>query len=528
MLHFLAIGLLAVTLSQSAGAVEPPRTTAEATDYAQTSTYADVVSFIDALAGHCELVTPAEFGRTHEDRAIPMMILADPAIATAEEAMQSGKLRIFAFANIHAGEVCGKEALLQLARDIALSSDHPEMLQDIVLCIVPIYNADGNERFDDVANNRPGQVGPERVGVRHNAQDRDLNRDYVKLEAPETRALVRFLNQWDPHITIDCHTTNGSVHRYTLTYSAPLNPSGPSEPIEFIRDLLLPKVGERLLERTGYDSFFYGNFNRDHTAWATYSAQPRFGCPYRGLRGQMSILSEAYSYAPFKDRVIATLEFVREILKYAAQQDDEIKAIHDRARASVVAAGQDPQPADVIGLRHQLAAGPGLVMLKGFAYESEPGRGVRPRPTEEHRDYPVVHLDRFVPTLSVARPHAYIIEPGHDNVIEKLRQHGIVVQPFEGEAEFEVYTIEAVQTARSRFEGHRIRSLEVRARQETLQAEQGSHMVSLAQPLGTLAAYLLEPQSEDGLAAWEFFNDEAIAEGARYPAWRVNRRDDLP
>jgi len=278
-------------------------TVAERSDYTETATYADVMTLCAQLNQRADHIHLASLGTTHEGRDIPLVIIANPPIATPEQARESGKLILFAFGNIHAGEVCGKEALMILARELALDPDH-DLLDDIIFLIAPIYNADGNERFAPVAENRPGQNGPTRVGQRHNAQDFDLNRDYIKLDAPETRGLVKLLTEWDPHITIDTHTTNGSYHRYTLTFDAPTNPSGPTEPIEYVRDTLLPEVSARLLERAGYDTFFYGDFNRDHTAWVTYSAQPRFGGPCQGLRGQMSILSEAYSYAPFKDRVL--------------------------------------------------------------------------------------------------------------------------------------------------------------------------------------------------------------------------------
>src|SRR5439155_16441519 len=95
-------------------------------------------------------------------------------------------------------------------------------LKNLVLVFAPNFNADGNEKL---GKNRTYQPGPEEVGTRANAQGLDLNRDFVKLESPEVRALVRFLNQWDPAVFIDCHTTNGSFHRYTINYEVPLVPA---------------------------------------------------------------------------------------------------------------------------------------------------------------------------------------------------------------------------------------------------------------------------------------------------------------
>ncbi|MCL4209232.1 MAG: M14 family metallopeptidase [Phycisphaeraceae bacterium] len=508
-------------------------TVAESSEYTRTAAHAQVVDLMDRLASASPLAVRAQLGRTSEDREIPLLIIADPPVSSAVEARASGKVIFFAFANIHAGEVEGKEALLMLARELATSEGHP-LLKDLVVVLAPIYNADGNDRFGPVARNRPGQDGPEEVGVRPNAQGFDLNRDYVKLESPEARALVRFFTEWDPHVTVDCHTTNGSYHRYTLTYDAPTNPSGFLPSIEFVRDAMLPEVTKRLLARTGYDTFFYGDFNRDHTAWVTYSAQPRYGGPYQGLRGQMQVLSEAYSYAPYRDRVICTREFVRELMTYSAEHREKVLELHQQARETTIVRGSDPQPSDVVGIRHRFAAAPGLVIAKGWEYENPPPppqgegrRGVRLRPTTTPKDYPVVHLGRFEPTLSVSRPLAYLIPPGHDDIVEKLRQHGVTVESFAGDAVVEAYEVTSIASAQQPFQGRTIRSLDVRASREKATLPQGSTIVRTAQPLGNLIVYLLEPQSEDGLAAWDFFGDRLMV-GSRYPVMRVRTTDDLP
>ncbi len=489
-------------------------TVAEASDWQATATHAEVIELIDRIEQRSKVMRRFELGRSAEGRSIPLLVLAAPPIENAQQARASGKAIVFAFGNIHAGEVCGKEALLMFARELALDPAHP-LFDDLIIVFAPIYNADGNERMSP--DNRPGQIGPALgMGERPNAQGLDLNRDYVKLESPEARALVRFLTKWDPHITIDTHTTNGSRHRYVLTYAAPLNPSGHAAPIEYVRDVMLPEISDRLRRDSGYETFFYGNFNKDHTAWQTYSAMPRYGGPYRGLRNQMSILSEAYAYADYKDRVLATHAFVRQILVYAAEHRHEIIAIHDRARRETIEAGRDPQPDDVVGIRHRLAAFDEPVTILGFDERSE----------AVPKDARVVHLGRFEPTLSVRRPFAYILPPDNDAIAVKLRQHGIEVNPFDGDATVEAYTVTTIERAEPPFQGHRLVRLEVRARVETRAFAAGSFIVSLAQPLGTLAVYLLEPQSQDGLAAWNFF-DEAISEGSDFPVMRVRSSHDL-
>ena len=124
---------------------------------------------------------------------MPLVTIADPPVAQPRDARSSGKLIFFIMANIHAGEVEGKEAVQHFARRLTLGDLRP-LLDKLVILIDPIYNADGNEKFS--LTNRTTQNGPiAGVGVRENSMSLDLNRDYMKLNAPETKALVRLMSQ---------------------------------------------------------------------------------------------------------------------------------------------------------------------------------------------------------------------------------------------------------------------------------------------------------------------------------------------
>jgi len=501
-------------------------TVAEASDFKATATHAQVMGLLeridaadDARAGIMHVI---EFGRSFEDRALPLAILADPPVRTPDEALASGKPIVYAWANIHAGEICGKEALLMLARELVTTPDHP-LLDDLVILLAPIYNPDGNDRMS--TDNRRNQLGPEQgMGQRANAQGLDLNRDWVKLESPEARAMVRALTTWDPHVTIDCHTTNGSHHRNALTFAGLLNPACHRDSLLFMRDELLPAVRQRLRERTGYETFFYGNFNRDHTVWWTYAADPRYSGPYCGLRGHMSVLSEAHAYIPYRDRVIVTREFIREIMRFVAENKARVMQLHEAARTQTTAAGANPQPDDCVGIRYRRAAFNEPVIVKG--YVMEPVEGRRPRPTDEPKDYRVVHIGRFEPVVSVRRPYAYVIPPGLDHIVEKLRQHGIEVTSLEGKAGIEAYTVTQIDRAERAFQGHQMLTLDVEARETVRLLAPGSMLVRTAQPLGTLAVLLLEPRASDSLATWNFL-DEHIAVGEEYPIVRVRAATDL-
>ncbi len=506
-----------------AAAIEAMLTVAEQSDYAATARHVEVTAFIDRLVERSDVARQCVLGRSVEGRELPLIVLANPPVASAAEARRlsrgpDSKLVVFAFGNIHAGEVCGKEALLMLAREIAARPEHP-LLKDLIIVFAPIFNADGNERVSK--DNRPGQLGPsEGMGQRPNAQGLDLNRDFVKLASPEVRAMVRFLNEWDPAIAIDTHTTNGSYHQYTMTYDGPRNPSGDRDVIEFVRDRMLPEVARRLERETGYKSFYYGNFNDDHTRWETYPCVPRFGTPYRGLRNRIDILSEAYSYAPYRDRVLATREFVRQCLDYVARHRAEVRRLLDEADRKTVAAGRAAPDGDPVGIRYEAADYAEPVTILGFV--ENPDAEGRLRPTDQPRTHRVRHAQNHRATKTVPRPCAYLIPASCRNAIDNLRAHGIQLQRISQPAavDVEIYRIDQVQRAAREFQGHREVTVSATRRSERREIPAGMVIAQTAQPLGTLAVYLLEPESEDGLTTWNFF-DEGMETGQDHPVWRI-------
>src|SRR5919199_102690 len=272
-----------------------PLTRAEATGYRETSRHADVMRFIAELQGRGDpRLAVASFGASPEGRELPLLILSAQGVTTPEQARRAELPVVLLINGIHAGEVEGKEASLMLARDM-LAGPLGGLLEHMVLLIVPLFNPDGNDRIDP-ANRKldlahfEGQLGPESgVGTRVNAAGINLNRDYMKQQALEMRLLqANVCRAWQPPLTIDCHATNGSVHRFAMTYDIPHTiESGRHEPILFMREQLLPPVTRRLKQRTGLDSFYYGNFVADEggmgEGWVTYTHHPRFGSNYRGL-----------------------------------------------------------------------------------------------------------------------------------------------------------------------------------------------------------------------------------------------------
>jgi Zinc carboxypeptidase len=510
-----------------------PKSRAEQTNYEETSRYVDVLHFFDGLQKQSPLVRVQSFGISVEGRALPLVVLSDPPISDPRDARASGKPIVFVFANIHAGEVEGKEAMQHMARRIVLG-DLRSLLDKLIILIAPIYNADGNEKINVM--NRTAQNGPlGGVGVRENAKGLDLNRDYIKLESTEAQSLVRVFNRWDPHLTVDLHTTNGSYHGYHLTYSIPLNPTIDPRIIAYHREKMMPVIANAMLTQHKFRTYYYGNFEGeapqpgepDKRRWEAFTHQPRIGQNYVGFRNRLTILSEAYSYLDFRRRVEVTEAFVEEILKFSAAHGDEMAKLANQVDLDTIRRGMNRQPLQM-GVEYEMKPLPKPV-------EILVGEVTKVKNSRSGRDMTVMLEDKFTPVMmqdfgmfaakrSVPTARAYLFrkQDGTQAIIDKLLQHGIAVEELTAPltAEVESFAIEGIRKAGRAFQGHTAVTLTGKFKKETVEFPAGSIIVRAAQPLGTLAAYLLEPESDDGLATWNFF-DSYLEQGKIHPVFKA-------
>jgi hypothetical protein len=514
-----------------------PRTRPELTNYRETSRYTDVRSFLDSLRKLRAPIVLGSIGKTSEGREIPYVIASRPLVSTPAAAKQLGRPIVYVQGNIHAGEVEGKDALLALLRDLTFSSK-PNALDSIVLIAVPIYNADGNERFATQSVNRTEQNGPEMVGTRANAQNLDLNRDYVKAEAPETRASLAMFNAWDPDVFVDLHTTDGSFHGYALTYSPSLSPAAVFGGV-YARDSLLPVLRSRMRLREGFEVFDYGNFVSDGRGlvadttvpegWETYDSRPRFGTNYYGLRGRIAILSEAYSHDTLERRIASTYAFVKEALSLVAEKGAAIRSLSARADSQPLAWGRSPDSLQMVAVRSELIANPPKLdvikedLLKtGDSSLTQPGVPRGERRTGRYRTVRMPVYDRFTSTLDRVPPAAYVIAPEDTAVVSLLRLHGVRVDESDSAwtARGESFAIDSIITNPRLFQGHHETRVKGHWERGLQSLPSSSFIVSTAQPRGALIVYLLEPESDDGLATWNFF-DSRMQKGGKYPVKRI-------
>ena len=507
-----------------AAAQDWPSTRPERSDYRETSRYDDVTHFLAELEGRHPMLRLTSFGYSEEGRPLPLAVFGNVTDGSAAAVRSSSATRVLVFANIHAGEVAGKEAAQVLARELA-QGIRDRWADSLVILVAPIYNADGNERIG--LRNRPRQHGPVAgMGRRPNARDLDLNRDNAKLESAEARALSRLVQEFDPHVALDLHTTNGTFHAYHLTYAPPLHPSTDAGITALLREEWLPAVTRSVRDRYGWEFFYYGNVPgtfgmRGERGWYTFDHRPRFTTNYLGLRNRFGILSEAYSYATFEDRILAHGRFVEAVIEYAF-------ANATRVREVVEAADQEPAPGMEVALRAEMAPGDTIEVLMGAVDEElNPYTGaLMYRRRDEQTVERMPDYGTFRATEVTAAPAAYLVPLDFTAVIERLEAHGVQMAHLDTAAEIQVseFRVDSTRASEREYQGHRPREAWGIWQKVVRTVPQGTAVVPVRQPLGRLIVVLLEPRSDDGFLAWNLL-DPALEESEIYP---ITRLPELP
>ncbi len=536
--HRIAVSLLLagaglVCLTASAVAQPGLRTVAEASGFTATSRHADVMAFLHELQRqHPRRVRLDTLATSPEGRPVPLLVVGDPAPASPADLRGDDRAVLYLQANIHGGEVEGKDALLMVVRDLlARQSDH--YLDRLVLLVVPVFNADGNERIS--VENRAAQKGPAQgVGVRANGQNLDLNRDAMKIESPEVAGLVDVLNRWDPVFFFDSHTHNGSYHQEPVTWTWGLSPNGAAAVLDYMSGTLWPAIARTMRERYKTPIIPHGDFvdpRAPEKGWVPLEPQPRYLSNYVGLRNRLSVLNEQYPYADFETRVRGCYDLVFSFLEFAHANRDAITRLVRDADRRTLARGHAPAASDGFVVEWTQEAVAERVTVEGYEMEVTDGPGGWPRvkPTDRKKTYPdLPYLAKYAPTRTVRWPRGYLIPRADPAVVAKLRQHGLLVEQLAAGATLAVegFRVTSLKPSAQLNQGHYTNTVAGEYFEAAREFEAGTVFVSTAQRLAPLAAALLEPESDDGLLAWNFF-DRALSQqwgrGPReYPVFKVH------
>jgi hypothetical protein len=509
-----ALGSLQMMMAQSTSPTISPewQTLAERTDYRETPRYDETVAYSRKLADASPLVRFTTFGQSGEGRALPLLVAASDNTFTPEAARKAGKAIILIQACIHAGESDGKDAGLALLRDIAITKTRPGLLDRVVILFIPIYNTDGHERFGPF--NRINQNGPAEMGWRANTINLNLNRDYMKADAPETRAWLKLWTEWNPDLFIDCHVTDGADFQYNITYIYEHHEHAPAPVLAWMREAFDKRIFPTT-EGTGNLLAQYMTFrdNRDLTKGIDgFVMPPRFSSGYTTIRNRPGITIETHMLKDYRNRVRGTYDLLRFTLEEVNRNPEKLlRAVHD-ADEQTVNAGRHYDPSRRYPLQIQLTDTPRQVEFKGVESHTEQSDvsgqmrvifGTKPITTT------IPFYDESRIAAAVAPPLYYIVPPQWKNIIEVMAAHGLRMQRLLAPATIEVesYRFGNVKFASAPFEGHIMPGeLTKEVVRERRTYPTGSIVIPLAQPAGNVAVHLLEPDGPDSFVAWGFFN----------------------
>lgn len=513
------------------------QTVAEKSDFKSTSNYSDVRIFIDQLRKSSHYIRTETLATTTEGREIQLLIIGNPLPLSPKELAKDKRIVVYIQANIHAGEVEGKEATLMYVRDL-LKEKSPEILKNVILLVCPLFNADGNEKISPL--NRTYQNGPVNgVGVRYNGQFLDLNRDAMKAESPEVKGvLTNVFNKWDPAIFMDCHTTDGSYHMEPTTFTWMVNPDGDNSLITYMRDKMMPEISKTLSGKYKIENCFYGEFidmMEPEKGWVLDASEPRYMVNYFGIRNRLGILNENYVYADFKSRVMGCYYLIHSLLEYTSGHKSEIENMLNNADKRTILRGADPAVSDSVAIEYKVRPSPDKVTIR--TYEAELINDVNGRKnyrrTERQKDVTVPYYIDYYPTKNVRFPFAYLITTSDPAITDLMKTHGIKLEKLTSDSKIEVqqFEISDLKGASRLNQGHYTNTITGKYIGSAINFPAGTIVVRTAQPLGNLATYLLEPQSNDGLVFWNFFDRYLVPQWGMgynpYPVYKILNSTDI-
>ncbi|MBK6723346.1 MAG: M14 family metallopeptidase [Acidobacteria bacterium] len=502
-----------VGLSQSESANVPPewQTAAEKTNYAKTSRYDEAIKYAKELDKASDLISYQSIGKSGEGRDIPMLIAARDGAFSPKWAKKTGRAIVFIQAGIHAGEIDGKDAGFALLRDIAITKTRLDLLKEAIIIFIPIYSVDGHENWS--AYNRINQNGPDEMGYRANSNNLNLNRDYMKADAPETRAWLKLWNDWKPDLFIDCHVTNGADFQYNVTYEyahfQEVHPAIKLWMDEHFDGIVVPKVEKEGNLLTHYVEFA----GREVTGGvATFIATPRFATGYTPIRNRPGLLIETNVYKSYKSRVRGTYDVLWKLVEEAGAAKASLFVANITADTQTVERGKtyDEKRQFPLSLTIDREKSTPLA-FKGVEYKTEASTisgGNRLIYTDVPMNITIPRFDESKVSTSVAPPLYYIIPPQYAGAIDLLTLHGIkftrLAKPLT--TEVESYKLTEPKWATSSFENRITLTAKQTTVKETRSFIAGSALVALDQEAANVAIHLLEPNGPDSLFYWGYFN----------------------
>ena len=488
--------------SSEASAQDWLQAPAEASNYQAGGTlYGPLMDFVYELESRTELMNVVKITETLGGRDVVLCILSDPPVFQKADLAYSDKPVVLIVNNVHGGEVAGKDAAMELMRDLTMGDLRP-LLDEAVVLVVPTINPDGAE-----------------AGRRTNDEGFDMNRDYLKLETQEIQGLVtKILYDWRPDIFVDTH--HGGSAPYVITFQTNMNPAGDPNIMRMGNEEIIPQI-RAALRAEDYDGFWYSgprNMDNGEVGWSPTSVEPRKQHVYATLANTVGFLFETPSGSHrvvdngtrvvevpaaerYQHQVRGQYLAQRELIKYAAENPVKLRTVVAQARADAIARGNDDSDDDQFPIAYEQVE----KFREQFWYRAG-GRGAGTDAAFELIEGPI--LTEWAPTETITRPWGYLIPNSMSKVIPLLLQHDISVKQLTEPVELEVESWYATEVTHDEyFQAHYLKSVKAEKRTETVSLPAGSFFIPSGQASSNLISYLLEPVTNDNLVTWGFLDN---------------------
>ncbi|MHC1706745.1 MAG: M14 family metallopeptidase [Bacteroidales bacterium] len=480
----------------------------EKSGFKETPRYDKTIRYCKQLAQASPWVHYTRFGISPQGRELPLLVVDKNGNFDPASVKNSRNAVVMIQACIHAGEPDGKDAGLMLIRDIVIQKKYQELLDNVTLLFIPIFNVDGHERFG--GHNRINQNGPSEMGWRTNAQNLNLNRDYLKAEAAEMKNWIALFLEWLPDFFIDCHVTDGADYQYALTYSLENTGSMEKDLTDWQNQNFLRPV-EAKMKESGFPIIHYVAFRNWHdprSGMASWASPPMFSQGYTAMLNRPGLLIETHMLKDYQTRVTATYEMLRHSIDVVNKESRKLTGL---IREADVYTGDklrlQPFPVSYENSKNDSV----MIDFLGIDYtveKSDLTGGNWFKYGDVRKTFKVPFFNKVVPNIKVQLPEAYLVPPEWTEVIAKINLHGIHTSLLQKEIKLKVgsYKFHDLKYRQNSFEGRQTVTFKCDTIWEERTFPQGTVIVDMNQPKAKIIAYLLEPEAASSLASWGYFN----------------------
>ena len=255
-------------------------------------THDKLVEYMKALAASSDRISIENRGTTFEGRPLLLLTITSPenhkniesirkkhidATNDASVDATNGPIVVYQGFSIHGNEPSGSNASLAVVYYLAasVSSETQDLLNNTVILLDPSFNPDGLQRFAYWANtNKSKNINPDPNDRefseiwprgRTNHYQFDMNRDWLPVQLPESKARIASFHKWLPNILTDHHEM-GSNSSFFFQPGIPsrTNPLTPQMNQDLTKEIAtyhakaLDKIGSLYYSEESFDDFYYG------------------------------------------------------------------------------------------------------------------------------------------------------------------------------------------------------------------------------------------------------------------------------